>query len=77
MRANENFCANLGKYYFLLVCFGCYVNDVCLSCLTNTIVNQHNPFALVIIPLFMHLAIFPKPLSLQPPLYQIILFVQK
>jgi hypothetical protein len=39
-------------------------------------VNQHNPCAIVIMPLFMLLAIFPKPLSWQPLLFQIILFVQ-
>jgi hypothetical protein len=37
--------------------------------------NQHNPCALVIMPLFMLLAIFPKSLSWQPLLFQII-FVQ-
>jgi hypothetical protein len=63
----------------LLVCLGGYVNDVCLSRLLNTIVNQHNPYALVIMPLFMLLAIFPKPLSWQPLFFKkklIILFVQ-
>jgi hypothetical protein len=59
-------CANIWKYYFLLVWLDCYVNDVCLSCLLNNIVNQHNPCALVIMPLFMCLAIFPEPLSWQP-----------
>jgi hypothetical protein len=44
--------------------------------LLNTIVNQHNPCALVIMPLFMLLAIFPKPLSWQPLPFQISLFVQ-
>jgi hypothetical protein len=48
-----------------------------LSFLLNTIVNQHNPCALVIMPLFMLLAIFPKPLSWQPLFFQLILFVQK
>jgi hypothetical protein len=38
--------------------------------------NQHNPYALVIMPLFMLLAIFPKPLSWQHLLFHIILFVQ-
>jgi hypothetical protein len=54
----KTFWANLWKRYFLLVCFGCYVNDVCLSCLLNTFVNQHNLCALVIMLLFMLLAIF-------------------
>jgi hypothetical protein len=54
----KTFCANLWKCYFLLVCLGCYVNDVCLSCLLNNIVNQHNPCALVIMPLFMLLVFF-------------------
>jgi hypothetical protein len=73
----KTFRANLWKYYFLPVCFGCYVNDVCLSCLLNTFVNQHNPCALVIMLLFMLLAIFQKPLSWQILLFiQIILFTQ-
>jgi hypothetical protein len=38
--------------------------------------NQHNPCALVIMPLFMLLAIFPKPLSWQTLPFQIILFFQ-
>jgi hypothetical protein len=72
MRANKNFfCANLWEYYFLLVCLGCYVNDVGLSCLLNNIVNQRNPCALVVMPLFILLAIFPKPLSWQPLLFPI------
>jgi hypothetical protein len=54
----KTFCANLWKNYFLLVCPSCYVNDVYLSCLLNSIVNQHNPCALVIMPLFMLLATF-------------------
>jgi hypothetical protein len=61
----------------LLVRLDCYVNDVYLSCLLNNIVNQHNPCALEIMPLFMLLAIFPKPLSWQLLLFQIILIVQK
>jgi hypothetical protein len=73
----KTFRANLWKYYFLLVCFGCYVNDVCLSCLLSTIVSQHNPCALVIMLLLMLLAIFPKPLSWQTLLFiQIILFIR-
>jgi hypothetical protein len=65
MRANKNFFANLWKYYFLLVCLGYYVSEVCLSCLLNTIVNQHNPCALMIMPFFMLLAIFfPKTIIL-------------
>jgi hypothetical protein len=73
----KTFQANLWKYYFLLVCFGCYVNDVCLSYLLNTIVSQHNPCALVIMLLLMLLAIFPKPLSWQTLLFiQIISFIQ-
>jgi hypothetical protein len=39
-------------------------------------VNQHNPCAPVIMPFFMLLAIFPKPLSWQPLLFHIILIVQ-
>jgi hypothetical protein len=35
-------------------------------------VNQHNSCALVIMPLFMLLAIFPNPLSWQPLFFQII-----
>jgi hypothetical protein len=54
----KTFRANLWKYYFLPICFGCYVNDVCLSCLLNTIVSQHNACALAIMLLFMLLAIF-------------------
>jgi hypothetical protein len=65
-----------GSTISCLFCLRCYVNDVCLSCLLNNIVNQHNPCALVIMPLFMLLAIFPKPLSWQPLLLHIILFVQ-
>jgi hypothetical protein len=42
----------------------------------NNIVNQHNPCALVIMPLFVLLATFPKPLSWQPLLSHIILFIQ-
>jgi hypothetical protein len=61
----------------LLVCFGCYVIDVCLSCLLHTIVNQHNPCALVIMLLFMLPAIFTKPLSWQTLHFiQIVLFIQ-
>jgi hypothetical protein len=44
--------------------------------LLNTILNQHNPCALVIMLLVMLLAIFLKPLSWQTLLYQIILFFQ-
>jgi hypothetical protein len=40
------------------------------------LVDQHNPCALVIMPLFMLLAIFLKPLSWQTLLYQIISFFQ-
>jgi hypothetical protein len=65
----KTFCANLWMYYFLLVYLGWYDYDVCLSFLLNNIVNQKNPCALVIMPLFMLLAIFPKPLSWQPLLY--------
>jgi hypothetical protein len=43
---------------FLACWLGCYVIDVCLSCLLNTFVNQRNPCALVIMPLFKLLAIF-------------------
>jgi hypothetical protein len=77
MRANKNFLSKpLEELFLLLVCLGCYVNDVCLSCLLNTFVNQHNPCAIMIMPLFMLLAILPKPLSWQPLPFQIILFVQ-
>jgi hypothetical protein len=76
LRPTKTFCANLWKYYILLVCLGCYVNDVCLSCLLSTIVNQHNPCAIVIMPLFKLLAIPLKPLSWQPLLVQIIIFAQ-
>jgi hypothetical protein len=38
--------------------------------------NQQNPCAFVIIPLFMLLANFLKPLYWQPLLFLIILFVQ-
>jgi hypothetical protein len=70
MRADKNFfCANLWKYYFLLVCLGCYVNDVYFSCLLSNIVNQHNPCALVIMPLFMLLAIFFKTIILATTLF--------
>jgi hypothetical protein len=72
----KTFYANLWKYYFLLICLGCYANNVCLSCLLNNFLNQYNPCALVIMPLFMLLDIFPKPLSWQPLLSHIILFVQ-
>jgi hypothetical protein len=60
------FGANPWKYYFLLACLDCYVNNVGLSCLLNNIVNQHNPCAPVVMPLFMFLAVFPEPLSWQP-----------
>jgi hypothetical protein len=73
----KTFWANLWKCCFLLVCLGCYVNDVCLSCLLNTFMNQHNPCALVIMLLFMLLAIFQNhylgKLSFS---IQIILFIQ-
>jgi hypothetical protein len=71
----KTFCANLWEYYFLLVCLDCYVDNVCLSCLFNSIVNQHNPCALVIMPLFMLLAIFPKPSSWPTLLFIQIIFI--
>jgi hypothetical protein len=77
MRANKNFLSKPLEVLFLACLFGCYVNDVCLSCLLNTIVSQHNACALVIMLLFMLLVIFPKPLSWQTLLcIQIILFIQ-
>jgi hypothetical protein len=45
--------------------------------LLGELVDQHNPCALVIMPLFMLLAIFLKPLSWQTLLYQIISFFSK
>jgi hypothetical protein len=75
MRANKKlFEQTSGSTVSCLFVF--VVNGVCLSCLLNTIVNQHNPCALVVMPLFMLLAISPKPLSWQLLLFQIILVVQ-
>jgi hypothetical protein len=45
--------------------------------LLGELVDPHNPCALVIMPLFMLLAIFLKPLSWQTLLYQIIFFQNK
>jgi hypothetical protein len=77
MRANKNFLSKPLELCFLLVCLGCYVKDVCLSCLLNNIVNQHNPCALVIMLLFLLLAIFQNHhLGKLSFFIQIILFIQ-
>jgi hypothetical protein len=74
----KTFQANLWKHCFLLVCFGCYADDVCLSCLSNTIANQHYPCALVIMLLFMLRVIFQNHyLGKLPFLFKLfIIFIQ-
>jgi hypothetical protein len=58
---------------FALIVVGIWFARVLLL---GELVDQPNPCALVIMPLFMLLAIFLKPLSWQTLLYQIISFVQ-
>jgi hypothetical protein len=47
IRGIKTFCLNLLHQCFLHVCVVWWVVHVCLSCLMNKIVNQHNPCALV------------------------------
>jgi hypothetical protein len=56
---------------FALIVVGIWFARVLLL---GELVDQHNPCALVIMPLFMLLAIFLKTLSWQTLLYQIISF---
>jgi hypothetical protein len=77
MRANKNFFVLISENaVFLHVCLGCCIKDVCWSCLLNKTVNQHNPYALVIMLLFMLLAIFQKHYLSNLSFSKIILFVQ-
>jgi hypothetical protein len=59
---------------FALIVVGIWFARVLLL---GELVDQHNPCALMIMPLFMLLAIFLKPLSWHTPLYQIISFFPK